>query len=150
MLWGSRRDVDGIGLVEPSLVPAVVVAALVVGLAVAVLVALAIDRPDPAEAAVAYERARDRRDLDTLWRLSTPELRAGRTYEEFVADQPGDTPGRVERVTVEAQQTAGRLAVVRARVELEGGRVLHHQLRLRRESGRWSVVGHDTGPDAAG
>lgn len=135
---------------EPSLVPAVVVAVLVVGLAVAVLVALAIDRPDPAEAAVAYERARDRRDLDTLWRLSAPELRAGRTYEEFVAEQPDDAPDRVERVTVEAQQTAGRLAVVRARVELEGGQVLRHQLRLRRESGRWSVVGHDTGPDASG
>lgn len=130
---------------DPSIVPAVVVAVLVVGLGVAVLVALAIDRPDPVEAAVAYERARVRLDLETLWRLSAPELRDGRTHDEFVAEQRAGVPGRVERVTVEAQETAGRLAVVRTRLELEGGQVVHHQVRLRRESGRWTVVDHRPG-----
>lgn len=130
---------------EPSLVPAVVVAVVVVGLGVAVLVALALDRPDPAEAAVAYERARARLDVETLWRLSAPELRDGRSPEEFAADWRAEAPARVDRVTVEAEETAGRLAVVRTRVELEGGRAVHNQVRMRRESGRWSVVGYRTG-----
>lgn len=133
---------------EPSIVPAVVVAVLVVVLGAAVLVALALDRPDPTETAVAYERAWDRLDFETLWRLSAPELRDGRTREEFVAAkrdryrERADLAGLVRRVTVEAQQTAGRLAVVRTRLEMDGGRVFRNQLRLRRESGRWSVVAY--------
>lgn len=131
--------------------PAVVVAVLVVGLGVAVLVALALDRPDPAETAVAYERAWDRLDFDMVWRLSALELRDGRSRDEFVAakgaryGERADLAGLVERVTVEAQRTAGRLAVVRTRLELEGGRVFRNQLRLRRESGRWSVVSYRFG-----
>lgn len=137
---------------EPSVIPAVVVAAVVVAAGVAVLVALALDRPDPSETALAYEEAWDRLDFDVLWRLSSPELRDGRDRDAFVAAKGelyrarADLAGLVERVTVEQVETAGRLAAAVTRAELTDGSVLRNRMRLRRVGNRWQVVSYRLGP----
>lgn len=131
---------------DPSLVPAVIVAVLVIGFGVAVLVALALERPDPAETAVAYEEAWDRLDFDTIWRLSAHELRDERTRDDFIADKQrryqerGDLAGVLERVQVETLDTAGPHARAVTRLILRNGDQYRNELRLRREGNRWAVV----------
>lgn len=138
---------------EPSITPAVVVAALLLGLGVAVLVGLAIDRPDPAETAVAYEGAWDRLDFDLLWRLSGPELRDGRPRAEFVAAkgelyrERADVAGLVERVRVDRLDVAGRHARAVTRLQLADGTEFHNEMRLRREANRWLVTAYRLGRD---
>ena len=43
--------------------------------------------PSPADTAVAYEHAWDRLDFSTLWNLSGPNLRDGRTRDQYVRDK---------------------------------------------------------------
>ncbi|MBI2167975.1 MAG: hypothetical protein HYU28_00530 [Actinobacteria bacterium] len=136
---------------EPSLIPAIVVGALVFALGVVVLIALAFDRPDPTEVAVAYEEAWDRLDFDTLWRLSAPELRDGRAREEFAAAkgtayrERADLAGLVGRVEVEGAESAGHAARVRTRLRLRDGTEFGNELRLRRDANRWLVVSYRLG-----
>lgn len=136
---------------EPALWPAVVLAATVVALAVAVLWALAVERPDPAETALAYEEAWDRHDFDLLWRLSGPELRDGRSRDGFVAAkgelyrERADLSRLVERVEIRAVESAGRLARIGTRLGLRDGAFFDNEMLLRREGNRWAVVGYRLG-----
>lgn len=142
------------GRVEPSIVPAVVVGVLVVGFGVAVLAALALDRPDPAEAAVAYELAWDDLDFDRLWALSTPELRGTGDRAAFLAAkgalyrERADLAGLVEAVRVVDERVAGARARVVTRTELHDGTALHNEIGLRRLHGRWAVDRYRLGDPA--
>lgn len=149
---GRPHDAPTLTRVEPSLVPAVIVGLVIVAFGVVVLVALATERPDPAEAVVAYEGAWDRLDFELIWRLSAPELREGRSAREFVAakralyEARSHLAGLVDRVVVEQLDTAGRRARAITRLELRGGGEFRNEIRLRREGGRWLVDGYRLGP----
>jgi hypothetical protein len=126
-----------------------VVAVLVVALIVASGIAISRDPgPTPADVALGYEIAWDRLDFETLWVLSTSELRDGRTREEFVAakraayrDQPGLR--RLARHVVVEEATAGpHVAVVITSVELRDGSSLRDELKLVRRAGRWQVLSY--------
>lgn len=147
---GCRGGAPYAGPVEPSWIPAVAVGAVVVAFGVAVLVALALDRPDPAETAVAYEEAWDRLDFAGLWDLSGPELRDGRSRREFVAEkgaryrERADLAGLVARVEVLDLRSVGRRARVVTRLELHDGSEVRDEMRLRRDGNRWFVSSYRT------
>jgi hypothetical protein len=126
-----------------------VVAVLVVALIVASGIAISRDPgPTPADVALGYEIAWDRLDFETLWVLSTSELRDGRAREDFVAakraayrDQPGLR--RLARHVVVEEATAGpHVAVVITSVELRDGSSLRDELKLVRRAGRWQVLSY--------
>lgn len=142
--------------VEPVVWPAVVIGALVMGLGVVVLVALAVERPDPAETVVAYEQAWDRLDFDLLWRLSAPGLRDGRGRDEFVAAkgalyrERAELAGLVERVEIERLDVAGRHARAVTRLHLADGTQIRNEMRLGRETNRWTVASYRLGAEQGG
>jgi hypothetical protein len=134
-----------------------IVAVLVVVLIVASGIAISRDPgPSPADVALGYELAWDRLDFETLWALSTSELRDGRTREEFVAakraayrDQPGLR--RLARHVAVVEATAGpHVAVVITSVELRDGSNLRDELKLVRLAGRWQVLSYGLRAPAAG
>jgi hypothetical protein len=139
----------------------VIVFAVVVVLVVALIVAagIAISRdpgPSPAEVALAYELAWDRLDFETLWALSTLELRDGRARDEFVTakraayrDQP-DLRRLARHVAVEESTAGPHVAVVITSVELRDGSALRDELKLVRRSGRWQVLTYGLRAPAAG
>jgi hypothetical protein len=124
-----------------------VVVALVLLLIIAVGVGIARDPgPPPAEVALGYEIAWDRLDFDTLWSLSTRELRDGRPRKEFVAakreayaEHP-DLRRLTRNVSVQEVTAGPHVAVVLTEVELHDGSVLHDELKLVRRGGRWQVL----------
>lgn len=121
-------------------------------LAVVLLLVVAVARepgPTPEDVAVSYELAWDRLDFDTLWTLSTRELRDGRPRAEFIAakrsayaEQPKLT-GLVTRVAIEEAVTGADVALVRTRLELREAPAVHDQLRLERRDGSWRVAAYD-------
>lgn len=134
-----------------------VVATLVVVLVVCAGVAMSRDPgPAPAEVALAYELAWDRLDFETLWSLSTLELRDGRSRDEFVAakraayrDQPGLR--RLARHVAVDEATAGpHVAVVITSVDLHDGSRLRDELKLVRRNGRWQVLTYGLRAPTAG
>ncbi len=135
-----------------------VTAAVVIMLCVALVIAVARDPGPPAgEVALAYEFAWDRLDFETLWSLSGPELRDGRSRHEFVADKRAAYARRQELgslardVVLEEVVTGSDVAVVRTRVELRDGGAVRNEVRLTRGDGRWRVVAYElrTSPDTA-
>jgi hypothetical protein len=135
----------------------VIVAVLVVVLIVATGIAIGKDPgPAPAEVALAYELAWDRLDFETLWALSTRELRDGRARDEFVAAKRAayrDHPGlrRLARHVAVEESTAGpHVAVVVTSVELRDGSTLRDELKLVRRGGRWQVLTYGLRAPAAG
>ena len=136
---------------EPALWPVFVVGAVILGLGFFVLWALAADRPDPAETALAYEEAWDRLDFDVLWRLSAPELREGRDRAAFVAakgalyQERADLAGLVGRVVVDEVDLVGGHARAVTRLRLDDGTEVQNRVRLRRDGNRWSVVDYRLG-----
>lgn len=124
-----------------------VVTTLVLVLIVAVGIGIARDPgPPPAEVALGYEIAWDRLDFDTLWALSTQELRDGRARKEFVAAKREayaahpDLRRLTRNVAVEEVTAGPHVAVVITGVELHDGSMLHDELKLVRRSGRWQVL----------
>lgn len=131
----------------------VIVAVGVVLLLVAFGVAAGTDEgPPPAEVALGYELAWDRLDFDTLWSLSTPELRDRRTRKEFVAakraayrEQP-DLRRLTRNVAVEEASAGPHVAVVITAVELRDGSTVRDELKLVRRAGRWQVLTYTLRP----
>src|SRR5204863_8227668 len=73
---------------SPTIIP--ILALLVFTLAITAWLVVAVTRgasQGPADTAVAYEHAWDRLDFSTLWNLSGPNLRDGRTRDQFVRDK---------------------------------------------------------------
>jgi hypothetical protein len=136
------------------MIVALVVVAIL-GLMVAVVVAVAAERgPTPADVAVAYELAWDRLDFESLWSLSSPELRDQRTRADFVAakraayrDQPR-LRAVVDHVEVEAVAMQGaRAAAILTRLDMEGERPVRNELRMQRRNGAWQVTRYALRPE---
>jgi hypothetical protein len=73
---------------NPTIVPIMLLLAFTVGMTIWLVVAAGKSgAPGPADTAVAYEHAWDRLDFATLWNLSGPTLRDGRTRDQFVRDK---------------------------------------------------------------
>src|SRR5437870_2454801 len=113
----------------PSLVPVFIIAigVMVVSLGLLVIIGRA-DGPGPAETAVAYERAWDRLDFVTLWNLSSPSLRDGRSRAQFVRDkeaayrsEEGGLARLVQSVRPERVERKGPVARVFTRLDLHDG-----------------------------
>ena len=146
---------------SPSLVPVFVIAVGVVAVSVGLLVVVGrADGPGPADTAVAYERAWDRLDFATLWNLSSPSLRDGRSRAQFVRDKESAYRSEevglarlVRSVRPERVERKGSLARVFTRLELRDGQSVVDEMLLERNGASWQVTAYHLAarrPDSAG
>jgi hypothetical protein len=135
---------------SPSLVPLLVVgvAVLVAATGLVILMAKPSD-PGPADVAVAYEQAWDRLDFATLWALSSPRLRDGRSKTRFVRDKEEAyrAEGRglrnlISAIRPERVEINGSNARVDLRLELRDGQELVDEMLLERDGTDWRVVAY--------
>ena len=105
--------------------------------------------PSPADTAVAYEHAWDRLDFSTLWSLSGPNLRDGRTRDQFVRDKLAAYHGEgrglsalVRSVRPEQVDVNGPVARVLARLELHTGESVVDEMLLERIGPAWHVTAY--------
>ena len=134
----------------PSYVPILLL--LVFTLAISTWLVVAVGKmgtPGAADTAVAYEHAWDRLDFSTLWNLSGPGLRDGRTRDQFVRDKlaayQGESrglAGLVRTVEPERVDVNGPVARVLARLELHSGESLVDELLLERIGPAWHVTAY--------
>jgi len=130
-----------------------VVALTVFALVVCVIVLFAREAgPMPADIAVSYELAWDRLDFDTLWSLSGSELRDGLDKKAYIVAKRAAYAGQTElgnlaeRVELEDVAVGLAHAVVRTRVTLHTGAVVHNDIALTRRSSSWVVTGYELVP----
>jgi hypothetical protein len=135
---------------SPTLLPIVLLTVFTIGMSVWLMVAVAkAGAPNPADTAVAYEHAWDRLDFATLWNLSGPNLRDGRTRDQFVRDKlaayedegPG-LSGLVRSVEPEQIDVNGPVARVLARLHLHSGETVVDELLLERIGPAWQVTAY--------
>lgn len=135
---------------SPTIVPILLflVFTLVICTWLVVAVAKAV-APNAADTAVAYEYAWDRLDFATLWNLSGPNLRDGRTRDQFVRDklaayraEGGGLAGLVRSVKPERVDVNGPVARVLARLELHSGERVVDELLLERIGPAWHVTAY--------
>lgn len=135
---------------SPTLVPVMLLLAFTILMATWLVVAVAkAGAPGPADTAVAYEYAWDRLDFATLWNLSGPGLRDGRTRDQFVRDKaahyqeegPG-LAGLVRSVEPEKVDVNGPVARVLARLELHTGESVVDEMLLERIGPAWHVTAY--------
>ncbi|HET9770905.1 MAG TPA: hypothetical protein VFS16_08450 [Acidimicrobiia bacterium] len=105
--------------------------------------------PGPADTAIAYEHAWDRLDFATLWNLSGPNLRDGRTRDQFVRDKTAayhgedqGLAGLVRSVEPERVDVNGPVARVLARLELHTGESVLDEMLLERIGPSWQVTAY--------
>ena len=134
---------------------AVIIAVGVIALALALVVIVARDGgPPPSDVALAYERAWDHLDFESLWTLSGDELRDGLGRKAFVAAKSAAYAGQanlgglVHHITIDDERTGDSLATVRTRVDLKDGGVARNELHLVKRAGRWVVVEYRLRSDA--
>ena len=135
---------------QPTIVPILML--LVFTLAMSTWVVVAVGKtgaPSPADTAVAYEHAWDRLDFTTLWNLSGPNLRDGRTRDQFVRDKVAayraeghGLAGLVRSVRPERVDVNGPVARVLARLELHSGESVVDELLLERIGPAWHVTAY--------
>lgn len=126
-----------------------IVLVIIALLIMAVIGIAAIERgPSTADLALAYEHAWDRLDFDTVWALSSLELRDGLDRRQFVRakrsayesiDHPADL---VASATVEDLAESGDVAAAITALALRDGSIVHHEVRMGRRMGRWEVTGY--------
>jgi hypothetical protein len=120
---------------------------LVVAAGLVVLVAGPRD-PGPVDVAVAYEQAWDRLDFATLWALSSPRLRDGRSKSRFIRDKQeayrseGGLRDLIRTIRPERVEVNGPTARVLARLELRDGQEVVDEMLLEREAGDWRVIAY--------
>jgi hypothetical protein len=135
---------------DPSLVPVLIIGAGVVVVSIGLLVAVGrAEGPGPADTAVAYERAWDRLDFATLWNLSSPTLRDGRSQAQFVRDkeaayrsEEGGLARLVQSVRPERVERKGPVARVLTRLELHDGQSVVDEMLLERNGVSWQVTAY--------
>ena len=133
-----------------------IVLGVIAMLILAVIVIVALERgPSTADLALAYEHAWDRLDFETIWALSSLELRDGLDRRQFARakraayatiDHPTDL---VAAATVEDLAEAGDVAAAITTLVLRDGAVVHHEVRMARRMGRWEVTGYTLRPEGA-
>ena len=134
----------------PTAVPVAIAALVTLALCVALVVLVGRQGgPGPSDVAVAYEYAWDRLDFATLWNLSGPNLRDGRTRDQFVRDklaayrgEDQGLAGLVRSVQPEQVDVNGPVARVLARLELHSGETVLDEMLLERIGPAWHVTAY--------
>jgi hypothetical protein len=135
---------------SPTIWPVMLLLAFTVCITTWLIVAVGkVGSPGPADTAVAYEYAWDRLDFATLWNLSGPNLRDGRTRDQFVRDKaaayheegPG-LAGLVRSVEPAKVDINGPVARVLARLELHSGESVVDEMLLERIGPAWHVTAY--------
>ena len=135
---------------SPTIVPVMLLLVFTVGMTVWLIVAVGkAGTPGPADTAIAYEHAWDRLDFATLWNLSGPTLRDGRTRDQFVRDKLAayqheghGLAGLVRSVQPEKIDVNGPVARVLARLELHSGESVVDEMLLERIGPAWHVTAY--------
>ena len=135
---------------HPTIVPIMVLLAFTVGMTIWLFVAVGkAGGPSPADTAVAYEHAWDRLDFATLWNLSGPNLRDGRTRDQFVRDkiaayqhEAHDLAGLVQSIHPEKVDVNGPVARVLARLQLHSGESVVDEMLLERIGPAWHITAY--------
>jgi hypothetical protein len=127
-----------------------IVALTVFALVVCVIVLFARDAgPAPADIVVSYELAWDRLDFDALWTLSGDEMRDGLDKRAYIQAKTAAYAGRTElghlaaRVDVQDVNVGIAHALVRTRVALHDGSVVHNDVALTKRNSSWVVTGYE-------
>lgn len=135
-----------------SLVVALVLIAL---LAVVMLVFVGTERgPQPADVAIAYERAWQRHDWSTLFDLSAKEMRDGLARDQFVmakrksVAKSSAVEDELVDVTIDEVVAASDTASVITRLVARSGSPIRSRVMCERRNGRWQVVAHNVVTDA--
>jgi hypothetical protein len=135
---------------SPTILPIMLLLAFTVGMTVWLIVAVGkAGTPGPADTAIAYEHAWDCLDFATLWNLSGPGLRDGRTRDQFVRDKvaayhhEGKGLARLVRsVRPEKVDVNGPVARVLTRLELHSGDSVVDEMLLERIGPAWHVTAY--------
>ena len=135
---------------NPTLLPIMLLLAFTVGMTIWLVVAVGrAGAPGPADTAVAYEHAWDRFDFATIWNLSGPNLRDGRTRDQFVRDKVAAyehegrrLAGLVRSVYPQKVDVNGPVARVLARLELHSGEAVVDEMLLERIGPAWHVTAY--------
>jgi hypothetical protein len=135
---------------SPTIVPIILFLVFTLAICTWVVVALAkAGGPSPSDTAVAYEYAWDRLDFATLWNLSGPSLRDGRTRDQFVRDKLAayhiegrGLAGLVRTVHPERVDVNGPVARVVARLDLHSGGSVVDEMLLERIGPAWHVIAY--------
>ena len=135
---------------HPTIVPILLLLAFTVGMTIWLFVAVGkAGGPGPADTAVAYEHAWDCLDFATLWNLSGPNLRDGRTRDQFVRDKVAayqyeaqGLAGLVQSVHPEKVDVNGPVARVLARLDLHSGESVVDEMLLERIGPAWHVTAY--------
>jgi hypothetical protein len=135
---------------SPTLVPIMLLLAFTVGMTIWLVTAVGkAGAPNPADTAVAYEHAWDRLDFATLWNLSGPTLRDGRTRDQFVRDKVAayqherrDLARLVRSVEPEKVDVNGPVARVLTRLQLHSGESVVDEMLLERVGPAWYVTAY--------
>ena len=135
---------------HPTYLPILLLLVFTLGITTWLVVAVAkAGALGPADTAVAYEHAWDRLDFSTLWNLSGPGLRDGRTRDQFVRDKltayHGESralAGLVRTVEPERVDVNGPVARVLTRLRLHSGETLVDELLLERVGPSWQVTAY--------
>jgi len=134
---------------SPTVIPLAVLGVFVLLASLGLVVAVARARgPGPGDTAVAYERAWDRLDFVTVWNLSSPRMRDGRSRDQFVRDK--QAAYREERglaqliriVSPEQVDVNGPVARVLTRLELRTGESVVDEILLERTGSSWAVTAY--------
>jgi hypothetical protein len=135
---------------HPTIVPILGLLVFTVGMTIWLFVAVGkAGGPGPADTAVAYEHAWDRLDFATLWNLSGPNLRDGRTRDQFVRDkveayqhEGHALAGLVQSIHPEKVDINGPVARVLARLQLHTGESVVDEMLLERIGPAWHVTAY--------
>ena len=135
---------------SPTLLPIMLL--LVFTLAMSTWLVVAVGKagaPSPADTAVAYEHAWDRLDFSTIWNLSGPILRDGRTRDQFVRDKVAayrgeghGLAGLVRSAEPEQVDVHGPVARVLTRLDLHSGETVVDEVLLERIGPAWHVTAY--------
>jgi hypothetical protein len=135
---------------HPTIVPIMLLLGFTLVMSTWLVVAVGkVGSPGPADTAVAYEHAWDRLDFSTLWNLSGPNLRDGRTRDQFVRDKVAayrgeghGLAGLVRTVRPEQVDVNGPVARVLARLDLHSGETVVDEMLLERIGPAWHVTAY--------
>lgn len=134
------------------------VVVLLIGSLIASLILIIAVEPgtSPSDLAIAYELAWDRLDFATIWSLSDPSMRDGRSRREFVSGKQSENAqgvypiNLVASANVDEVAVSGEVAVAITSLSLlptagapsasMGQR--QNEIRMARRMGRWEVTSY--------